>query len=75
MGKQIKQPSVRKETWAQYAHDTRGGGGYVDAMEDDIPMLERILKRTSSYDELKKELTDFVKERKDFLAFVMNCRP
>lgn len=74
MGKK-KQARVRTETWVRYTETHRQFSGYLDALEDEVPMLDRILKRTSSYDELKKELTDYMKERKELYNFGMNNCP
>lgn len=65
-----------KDMYALYATENFDGHRqYVEATKDIVLKFETILKKTANYEELKEELTVFLKDRKKFIKFADNYKP
>jgi hypothetical protein len=49
----------------------KGLNGYQIATEEMCIRLNAIMQNTSGFEELKKELTEFLKDRKEFSTFLL----
>lgn len=74
--KRRKERPWSKRTYTEFASDyDTGHRAYVDATHHMTLAVEKILQKTVSYSELKKELTSFIEKRKDFIDFADSYNP
>ncbi len=61
-----------KEDYAElFDDDSKTASMYCQATEDITAHLEKIFSQAQTFEELKDEISNFIKDRKDFIAFAL----